>query len=229
MSNTKEETPHYNGHRQRLRQRFLSGGGLQDYELLEMLLFQAIPRKDTKPLAKKLLAEFGSLLNVLTASERDLKNFELSLGCITSLKLVHAISLRVTQHSIKESPALKDFERVMDYCRIKLQHLKIEEFLVIYLNKKNKVLKDETHQRGSIDNVSVYPREILKRCLELDASNIILAHNHPTGDAHPSKLDIQLTTHIIEAASKLKISVLDHIIVGNSKEKVTSLKALGYI
>lgn len=229
MSNPKEIKAHYIGHRQRLRERFLSDSIFQDYELLEMLLFQSIPRKDTKPLAKKLLAEFGNLLNILTASETDLKKFKLNLGTITTIKLVYSISLRITQHSMYEAPTLLNFEKVIEYCRVKLQHLKVEEFLVIYLNKKNKVLKDETHQRGSIDNVPVYPREILKRCLELDASNIILVHNHPTGDVEPSSSDIQLTNIIVQAAFKLNIGVLDHIIVGNSKEKITSLKALGYI
>lgn len=231
MPETSEKPePHYHGHRDRLRQRFIDGGpdALPDYELLELILFLVIPMKDVKPLAKDLVAKFGNLAGVLNASHADLCTIKgLSENSATGLKSIQAAAHRLLKQDIMDRPVLSSWARLMDYCQATMAHETIEHFRVLFLNKKNELIADEIQQTGTVDHTPVYPREIMKRALELDATAIILCHNHPSGDSTPSRDDIEMTRQIIAAAAPFNIIIHDHIIV--AKKGITSFKTKGLI
>jgi DNA repair protein RadC len=225
-----EAPPHYYGHRERLRGRFREAGAeaLSDYELLELLLFRALPRRDVKPLAKLLLEKFGSFAEVITAPEARLAEVKgLGDGGVTELKVVQAAASRLLRGKVKKRPALSSWSAVLDYCRTAQAFADRELFRVLFLDKRNQLIADEVQQTGTIDHTPVYPREVVKRALELSATAIILVHNHPSGDPTPSHADIQMTQQIIAVAQPLGISVHDHIIVG--KDGHASLKGLKLI
>jgi DNA repair protein RadC len=218
---------HYHGHRDRLRQRFREGGdrALADYELLELLLFRLIPRRDTKPIAKALLARFGSLPEVLGAPVQLLTEVKgVGESVATDLKLVAAIAHRMLKGELKGRQVLASWSSVIEYCRAAMAFEAREQFRVLFLDKKNALIADEVQQTGTVDHTPVYPREVVKRALELSATAIILVHNHPSGDPTPSRADIEMTKLIIETARPLGITVHDHIIIG--KDGHASLKGL---
>ncbi|MBO0732760.1 MAG: DNA repair protein RadC [Methylocapsa sp.] len=222
--------PHYLGHRERLRERFRKGGAdaLAEYELLELVLFRAMPRRDLKPLAKSLIARFGSFAGAVSARPERLREIE-SLGeaAIIELKIVEAAARRLAKSSIENRPSLSSFSAVVDYCRTAMAFLDHEEFRVLFLDKKNHLIADEVQGVGTIDHAPVYPREIMRRALELSASAVILVHNHPSGDPQPSTDDIHLTHQIIAVGKPLKVLVHDHLIIG--KNGHVSLKGLRMI
>jgi DNA repair protein RadC len=225
-----EAAPHYYGHRERLRGRFREAGAdaLSDYELLELLLFRALPRRDVKPLAKSLLEKFGSFAEVITAPAARLAEVRgLGDSGVTELKIVQAAASRLLRGQVKKRPALSSWSAVLDYCRTAQAFADRELFRVLFLDKRNQLIADEVQQTGTVDHTPVYPREVVKRALELSATAIILVHNHPSGDPTPSQADIQMTQQIIAVAQPLGISVHDHIIVG--KEGHASLKGLKLI
>ena len=225
-----DETPHYHGHRERLRERFFSAGSdaLSDYELLEMALFAAIPRRDTKPLAKALLGKFGSFAEVIHAPEARLREVDgIKDASVTQLKLIAAAASRIARGEIKRSVALSSWAEVIDYCRSGMAFADKEQFRLLFLDKKNQLIADEVQQIGTVDHTPVYPREVIKRALELSATALILVHNHPSGDPTPSRADIQMTKSIIDIAAPLGISVHDHIIVGKGGH--ASLKGMKLI
>jgi DNA repair protein RadC len=225
-----EAPPHYSGHRERLRGRFRDAGAdaVSDYELLELLLFRALPRRDVKPLAKSLLEKFGSFAEVITAPEARLAEVKgLGDSGVTELKIVQAAASRLVRGQVKKRPALSSWSAVLDYCRTAQAFADREQFRVLFLDKRNQLIADEVQQVGTVDHTPVYPREVVKRALELSATAIILVHNHPSGDPTPSHADIQMTQQIIAVAQPLGISVHDHIIVG--KEGHVSLKGLKLI
>ncbi len=211
--------PHHVGHRERLRRRFRSGGAdaLPDYELLELILFRAIPRQDVKPLAKALIARFGSFAEALSASPERLKEVP-GVGevVVTELMLVHEAGLRLAKAEIRPRTLLSSWTAVLDYCRAAMAFAEREQFRILFLDKKNGLIADEVQGEGTVDHTPVYPREVLKRALELAASAIILVHNHPSGDPTPSAADIDMTRRLIEAGDKLSIKVHDHIIIGRN-------------
>lgn len=222
--------PHYIGHRERLRKRFRESGGnsFADYELLELVLFAAIPRRDTKPLAKALIAKFGSFAEVITApAERLLEVEGVRERVVVELKLVQAAALRLTQGEVMERPVLESWSSVLDYCRAAMGFEAREQFRILFLDKRNRIIADELQQEGTVDHTPVYIREIVKRALELSATALILVHNHPSGDPAPSRADIEMTKQIVESARSLGIAVHDHIIVG--KQGYASLRGMGII
>lgn len=207
---------HQLGHRQRLRERFLGHAGehLPDYELLELVLFAAKPRGDVKPLAKKLLKEFGSFDQVIFADEAALRKIEhVGDAVITALKTVRVASARLLKSSFADKPIIQSWTALLDYCALAMGRSPVEEFRVLFLNHRYALLADEVMQRGTINHTPVYPREIIKRALELSASSMILVHNHPSGDTSPSAADIEMTKKIIVAAKAVGISVHDHVII----------------
>ncbi len=215
------------GHRQRLKERFTSGGpeALPDYELLELVLFGAIPRRDTKDLAKRLLERFGSFAEVINAPPERLKEIKgVGDAAVTQLKLVRAAALRLMRDSIMQRPVLGSWASVLEYCRAAMGFEAREQFRILFLDKKNRLIADEVQQQGTVDHTPVYIREVVKRALELSASAIILVHNHPSGDPTPSRADIDMTRQIVDAAKPLGIGVHDHIIVG--RQGHASLKGL---
>ncbi len=220
MSGLEEQSgrmPHYVGHRDRLRQRFREAGesALADYELLEMVLFRSIPRQDTKPIAKALIDAFGSFAEVLSAPEARLKEIKgVGDAVVTDLKVVQAAALRLARGQVRQKTMLSSWSQVIEYCRAAMAFSEKEQFRILFLDKKNSLIADELQQVGTVDHTPVYPREIVKRALELSATAIILVHNHPSGDPTPSRADIQMTRTIVEIATSLGISVHDHIIVG---------------
>jgi DNA repair protein RadC len=224
-----ELLPHFHGHRQRLRERFLAGGrdALADYELIELLLFMAIPRVDIKPLAKQLLAEFKTFAATISAPAERLKEFGLSENAITSLKVVEEAARRLAEGAVIGRPVLSSWEALVDYCAISIGHAPTEAFHVLFLDRKNVLIKDEAQSKGTVDHTPVYPREVVKRALELGASALILVHNHPSGDPTPSRGDIAMTREIVNAAKALKIEVHDHLVIGRGRH--ASFKALGLL
>jgi DNA repair protein RadC len=225
-----EAVPHYIGHRERLRERFLEAGpdAVTEYELLELVLFRAIPRRDVKPLAKALIAKFGSFGEVVSAPRQRLREIDgLGEATIAEIKIVQAAASRLARGAMKKRTVLSSWSAVLDYCRTTMAFADKEQFRVLFLDKRNQVIADEVQQTGTVDHTPVYPREVVKRALELSATAIILAHNHPSGDPTPSHADIQMTQSIIEITKPLGISVHDHIIVG--KEGHTSFKGLKLI
>jgi len=218
------------GHRQRLRKRFMDAGqeALSDYEMLEMLLFRAIPRRDVKPLAKQLLRIFHDFNGVITAPYNRLKEVKgLGDGAICELKIVQAAACRLAQGKIRDRQVLSRWSFLIDYCRVAFAHLDSEQFRILFLDKKNVLILDEEQQRGTVDHVPVYPREVVKRALELQAVSLILVHNHPSGDPSPSRADVDMTKQIINACATVGITVHDHVIVG--RESVVSFRATGLI
>jgi len=211
------DEPHYAGHRERLRERFLSGGAdaLPDYELLEMVLFAAIPRRDVKPLAKRLLAKFGTFADVIAAPRERLLDLDgVGDNVAAQLKIVEAAALRLSKTRVLNRPALSSWAALVDYCTAAMARASHEEFRILFLDKKNALVADEVQGRGTVDHTPVYPREIVKRALELSASAIILVHNHPSGDPAPSREDEEITHRLVEGGRVLGIGVLDHIIIG---------------
>jgi DNA repair protein RadC len=224
------ETPHYHGHRMRLRERFRGAGAdaLSDYELLEMVLFRALPRGDVKPLAKSLIKKFGSFAEVVHAPATRLREIAgVGEATITELKLIAAAANRVAKGQVQQRTMLSSWNEVIDYCRTSMAFADKEQFRILFLDKRNQLISDEVQQVGTIDHTPVYPREVIKRALELSATAIILVHNHPSGDPTPSGADIHMTKAIIDIAKPLGIAVHDHIIVG--KNGHASLKGLRLI
>jgi DNA repair protein RadC len=229
-SSLAEAAPHYLGHRDRLRTRFREAGteALSDYEMLELVLFRALPRRDVKPLAKDLIAKFGSFAEVIAAPEKRLREVKgLGDAAIVDLKIVQAAASRLARGQVQRKTVLSSWSAVLDYCRTAMAFEDKEQFRILFLDKRNQLIADERQQTGTIDHAPVYPREVVKRALELSATAIILVHNHPSGDPTPSHADIQMTQSIIDVAKPLGISVHDHIIVG--KEGHASLKGLKLI
>ena len=221
--------PHYYGHRNRLRQRLVDAGAeaLPDYELLEMLLFAATPRGDVKPVAKALLARFGGFAATISADAEALAAAGLSLAGIAALKSVREAALRLMRAELQEQPVVNSWDKLIDYCTAQIAHGQIEEFHILFLDRKNVLIKHERQQKGTIDHTPVYPREVVKRALELGASALILVHNHPSGDPTPSKADIAVTQDIKKAAAPLGVVLHDHVIIGRNRH--TSLRDLGLI
>jgi len=218
------------GHRERLRERFVSGGAdaLPDYEMLEIVLFAAIPRRDVKPLAKYLISHFGSFAEVIAAPrERLLEIDGIGDAVVTQLKIIEAAALRLSKTKLIGKPALSSWQALIDYCKAAMARAQREEFRVLFLDRKNILIADEVQGTGTIDHTPVYPREIVKRALELGASSLILAHNHPSGDPTPSRADIEMTRDITAAAKALGISVHDHLVIGRSGH--ASFKSLGLL
>ena len=217
------------GHRGRLRQRLIDGGpeALLDHELVEYLLALAIPRRDTKPMARALIAEFGGLGPLLSADPETLARAGLSEGVVAALKIAEASALRLLKSRIKDRPILSDWQALADYLHADMAHRAVERVRVLHLNSKNMLIRDELVSEGSIDQAAVHVREVIKRALELNSAALIIVHNHPSGDPQPSRQDIALTRELIAAAKPLGISIHDHIVVGG--EKQASLRALGLI
>ena len=218
------------GHRERLRARFLKGGAdaMPDYELLELTLFAAVPRRDTKPLAKALLARFGSFAEVIAAPAARLMEIKgVGMSVVQQLKIVEAAAHRSAKTQVINRPALSSWTALLDYCTAAMARVVNEEFRVLFLDRKNVLIADEVQNRGTVDHTPVYPREIVKRALELSASSIILVHNHPSGDPTPSKADIAMTREVVTAARTLGIAVHDHLVSGRAGH--ASFKSLGLL
>ncbi len=224
------EPPDYLGHRERLRERFRKAGpgALSDYELLELALFPALPRRDTKPLAKLLLKTFGSFAEVIHAPETRLREIDgIGDASVTQLKLLAAAAARSARDEMTQRKALSSWSDVIDYCRTSMAFADKEQFRILFLDKRNQLISDEVQQTGTVDHTPVYPREVIKRALELSATAVILVHNHPSGDPSPSQADIQMTKAIVDIAKPLGIAVHDHIIVGRNGH--ASLKGMKLI
>ncbi len=225
-----KEKPHYLGHRKRVREKFLKIGaaGFADYEILEILLFSAKPRDDVKPLAKKLIAKFGSLAKALSADADELAKIEgVGEAAIVALKITQEVCLRMLKDEIEKKQIIGSWKALLEYCRASMGHNKTEQFRIFFLDLKNRLIADELQQKGTIDHTPVYPREVIKRALELGSTSIILAHNHPSGDPEPSKADIEMTRKIMSAAAPVNIQIHDHIVIGGAKHY--SFKANGLI
>lgn len=217
-------------HRKRLRARFMEGGAgaMPDYELLELILFRAIPRQDVKPLARRLIEVFGDFGRVLSASEARLREVTgVGDAVVQELKIVEAAGQRMARAKVIHRPVLSSWNALIDYCHTAMSHRETEQFRVLFLDRKNVLITDEEQARGTVDHVPVYPREVVKRALELNASALILVHNHPSGDPTPSEADISMTQQIETAASALGLVLHDHLIIGRGCE--LSLRAAGYI
>ncbi len=218
------------GHRQRLKDRFRKGGvdALPDYELLELLLFSAIPRRDVKPLAKELIKKFGGFAEVISASPERLMDISgIGETVITALKLIESAAQKLAQGKIMDKPVLSNWQALVDYCQIQMAHQKKEQFRILFLDRQNRLIADEMQQEGTIDHTPVYPREVIKRALELHSTAIILVHNHPSGDPTPSRDDVEMTKRIEDAGKQLGVMLHDHLII--SKSGHTSLKTLGLV
>ncbi len=221
---------HTTGHRERLRSRFRKVGidGVQDYELLELLLFRAIPRRDVKPLAKEMIATFGGFAQTLAAPIDRLTEIKgISENVAQELKIIHAASIKLAQERVLNRPVISSWNDLLAYCRAAMADEKTELFRILFLDKKNILIADEVQQRGTVDHTPVYPREVVKRALELGASAIILVHNHPSGDPTPSQADIEMTKQIVNASRALNIRVHDHLVIGHDKH--ASFKSLGLL
>jgi DNA repair protein RadC len=225
-----QTAPHYHGHRDRLRQRFMESGAkaLKDYELLELVLFRILPRRDTKPIAKAMLDRFGSFSEALSAPPHLLEEIEgLGSTAITDLKVVMAAAQRFSRDQINDRPVLGSWSEVIDYCRANMAFEDKEQFRILFLDKRNRLIADEVQQVGTVDHTPVYPREVIRRTLELSATALILIHNHPSGDPTPSSADVKMTKAIADVAKPLGITVHDHIIIGRSGH--TSMRGLKLI
>jgi len=235
--------PHYRGHRDRLRQRFLSRGpeALDDYELLELLLFSAFTQADVKPLAKELLAVCGTLWEVVSAPPAKLRKVSVCVTkpdggqrrltmtdtAIAAVTIVGAAALRMTRQQVLNRPVLSSWKTLLEYCEGSMAHEATEQFRLLFLDRKNVLIADEVQQRGTVDHTPVYPREVVKRALELGASALILVHNHPSGDPTPSRADIEMTKQIAAAAQALGLTVHDHLIIGRGKH--ASFRSMGLL
>ncbi|SHK16006.1 DNA repair protein RadC [Roseomonas rosea] len=208
------------GHRKRLREKLLRAGpeALADYELLEMLLFLALPRVDTKPHAKRLMARFGSFARAVTAPEPELRSVEgIGDAAIAALRLAQATAIKLLAEEVRDQPVLNNWDRLIAYLSAALARENVEQFRVLFLDSKNRLLADEAQARGTVNHTPVYPREVIKRCLEVGATALILVHNHPSGDPTPSRADIEMTAEIRQGAATLGIVVHDHLIIGNGR------------
>ncbi len=227
------DDPHYHGHRDRLRARFLEAGpdALQDYELLEMALFQVDRRKDVKPLAKELLKAFGGLWAVFNAPPEKLRGFGaggvriFTDAHVAAIRIVGAAALRAQRQEVMNKPVLSSWNALLEYCSAAMAHETTEQFRLLFLDRKNQLIADEVQQRGTVDHTPVYPREVARRALELGATALILVHNHPSGDPTPSRADIEMTKEVARALKAVGVTVHDHIIVGKGRH--ASFKGMG--
>ena len=215
------------GHRARLRKRLVEGAGLQDYELVEYLLTLTIPRVDTKPLAKKLLHDFGGIGPLLSAPADQLRREGLSEAAVGALKIAEAAALRMLEARIEGQPILSSWDALGDYLHAAMAHKKVEEVRILFLNAKNVLIANEALWQGSVDEASVHVREVIARAIALGATALIMVHNHPSGDPSPSQQDIRLTRDLVEAGRHMKVTVHDHVIVGAQGR--TSMRAMGLI
>ncbi len=225
-----DEVKHYHGHRERLRQRLLEAGAaaLADYELMELVLFRAIPRIDVKPLAKALIARFGSFADAIAAEPQRLAEVEgMRAGAIAEFKIVEAAAQRFAKGAVKKRLPMGSWSEVVDYCRTSMAFGGREIFRILFLDKKNGLIADEVQGSGTVDHTPVYPREVIRRALELSAAAIVLVHNHPSGDPSPSTQDVKMTLEIMAIAKPLGVTVHDHIIVG--REGHASLRGMSLI
>jgi DNA repair protein RadC len=221
-----EPPPHYHGHRERLRTRLREAGpnAIADYELIELVLFRAIPRRDVKPLAKALIARFGSFAEVIAARPERLAEIEgMSAASINEFKIIEASAQRFAKGAVKKRLPLGSWREVVDYCRTAMAFSEREEFRILFLDKRNGLIADEVQGAGTIDHTPVYPREVVRRALELAATALVLVHNHPSGDPTPSTADVKMTLDIIAIATPLGVAIHDHLIVG--RDGHTSLRA----
>jgi len=225
------EAPHPGqGHRQRLRARFLKGGAaaLPDYELLELVLFGADARRDMKPIAKALLKRFDGFAGVIAAESSELREIDgVGDAAVAQIKAIEAAAQRLVRAEILERPIIGSWDRLIEYCHARIARSTIEQFMVIYLDRKNRLIDDEIQQRGSIDHTPVYPREVVRRALELKASAVILVHNHPSGDPTPSRDDIEMTQEVKRAVGAVGVALHDHVVIGRAGHK--SFKTLGLL
>jgi len=222
--------PHYHGHRQRVRDRYLGGGAdaMPDYELIELLLLAAVPRRDVKPIAKRLIDRFGSLAKAVNADMGELKSLTgLSETSLITLKIVKDAALRMAKQQAMTEPLLNTWDRLLDYVTAAMAPEKTEQLRLIFLNKRSRLIAEEVQQRGTIDHTPAYPREVVQRALELGASALVLAHNHPSGDPTPSRADIEMTETIKRALSGVNIVLHDHLIV--TRSRTASFKSLGLL
>ncbi len=220
-AHSKGQPSYIKDHRSRLRERFMTGGSaaLPDYEMLELVLFRAIPRQDVKPLAHALLEEFGDFGRVVTAPATTLKSVKgIGDAVVVELKIIEAAAQRLARSKIMQRHVISSWNEVLDYCHTVMAHREIEQFRILFLDRKNVLIADEEQSKGTVDHVPVYPREVVKRSLELNASALILVHNHPSGDPTPSEADITITHQIEQALSVMGITLHDHLIIGKSRE-----------
>lgn len=222
-----KEKPHYLGHRARLRQRFLlSPDALPDYEMLELVLAIVLPQKDVKPLAKDMIAQFGSFVDVLNAEPSELMAFDgIKEASATAIKVVREAAVRLARSEVMKKPVLSNWQALLDYCQAAMAFHKIEQFRLLFLDRRNVLIADELQQRGTVDHTPVYPREVVKRALELQASALIMVHNHPSGDVTPSRADIDMTRQVRDALKVVSITLHDHLIIGRGTH--CSFKATG--
>lgn len=217
-------------HRKRLRERFMAGGAasMPEYELLELLLFRAIPRQDVKPLARLLLTTFGDLNRVITAPVARLAAVKgVGDAVICELKIFEAVAQRMMRARVMHQPILSSWDALLDYCHTAMAHRETEQFRILFLDRKNTLIADEEQAKGTVDHVPVYPREVVKRALELNASALILVHNHPSGDPTPSQADISMTNQVQDACQVLGLTLHDHLIIGKNRE--LSFRSAGYL
>jgi len=220
----------HEGHRARLRARFMTAGpdSLADHELIELLMFAALPRRDTKPIAHDLLARFKTFSGILAASPADLmKTKGVGEAAATAIKAAQATALRLMRSEIVGRPVISSWKQVLDYCKASMAEERVEQFRILFLDRQNQLIGDEVQQKGTVDHTPVYPREVVKRALDLGATAIVLVHNHPTGDTQPSRADIDMTRAISQAAAPLGIAIHDHIVIGRRGH--SSFKALGLL
>lgn len=224
-----DKAPHYVGHRERLRERFIANpDALPDYEMLELLLATAIPRKDVKPIAKALIDRFGSFADVINADYQDLVNAEgLGRASASTLKVVQEAAVRLAKLTVLNKPVISSWDALLDYCNAAMARLPVEQFRLLFLDRKNVLIADELQQQGTVDHTPLYPREVVKRALALNASAIIMVHNHPSGDPTPSKADIEMTRAVRDALKAVSIALHDHLIVGRKGH--TSFKSVGLL
>ena len=230
MTDKTKEKPHYHGHRARLRERFLrdNGASMADYELLELLIALALPRVDTKPIAKALIARFGSFAKVAAADPADLLTVHgIGDSSVIPIKLIQAASLRLLREEVGQQPVIASWDRLLDYLKAAMGRENREQLRILFLDNRNRLIADEVQHRGTINHTPAYPREIVRRALELYAAAIILVHNHPSGDPTPSRDDINLTHQVREAADNLGIKLHDHIVVG--RDDTLSFKSAGLL
>ncbi|MGH6933590.1 MAG: RadC family protein [Dongiaceae bacterium] len=230
MAEDGSRAPDYLGHRRRLRDRFMNGGGdaLADYELLELLLCQAQPRRDMKPAAKALLRRFGGFAGVMAAAPRELREINgVGPAACVMIKTVQAAALRMAREDVTARPVIGSWKKLIDYCRAIMAAEKTEQFRLLFLDNKNALIADELQQRGTVNHTPVYPREVIKRALELGASAIIMVHNHPSGDPTPSEDDIAMTKEVVAAAEKLGITLHDHVVI--ARKGHASFRSLGLL
>jgi DNA repair protein RadC len=226
----KEAKPHYHGHRERMRQKLLNNGAdaLADYELLEMVLMCAIPRRDVKPLAKDLMKKFGGFSDVLNASHEELLEIKgIKENTIAFFEIIKQSAILMTKRQAFKNPVINSWDKLIDYCVIKMGYGKVESFRVIFLDTKLRLISDEKFSEGTVDQTSLFPREILKTAVKLGATSIIMVHNHPSGDTKPSKADISMTKKVIEALKPVNIDLVDHLVI--SKNSYSSFKTMGII